>query len=208
MNKKFIIILLILIVITISGSLGAARQLTGDELDFKESEAGQIIEARRNVELLYDELRITAEDLGIYHRYSGEIEFRYNVELFYQDYQGRAYELQGNIEEEVFYLEEDAVLEAEASYLEADRIKIYQAEERIEGHGNAYLEYENFWAEADQIISYLDREITHLSGNVRGERNGERFSADTAEINQAENEVRLRGQAKLSLPEEEASDDN
>ncbi|ADQ13900.1 LptA/OstA family protein [Halanaerobium hydrogeniformans] len=208
MNKKFITILLILIMIFTVGSVSAARQLTGDELDFLDSEAGQIIEARRDVELLYDELRITAEDEGIYHRYSGEIEFRYNVELFYQDYQGRAHELTGNIESEVFYLEQDAVLEAADSYLEADRIEIYQAEERIEAFGNAYLEYEDFWAEADEIISYLDREVTHLSGNVRGERNGERFSANSAEINQAENEIRLRGQAKLSLPEGEANDDN
>ena len=208
MNKKIFIILLILIVIFTAAGVSAERQLTGEELDLKESEAGQIIEARKNVELLYDDLRITAEDKGIYYRYSGEIEFRYNVELFYQNYQGSAYELQGNIETEVFYLQQDAVLEAEDSYLEADRIEIYQAEQRIEAYGNAYLEYEDFWAEADKIISYLDREVTVLTGSVRGERNGERFSADSAEINQAENEVRLKGQAKLSLPEEEASDDN
>ena len=205
MKSKVCLILLILILVVPAANTEAARELTGDNLDFGQNEQGQIFTARGNVELIYDELRITAEDEGIYRRYNGEVEFRNNVQFFYQQFKGRAVELTGNVDQQVFHLIDQAQSRGENSYLEADRIDIFQAEGRIEVKGNAYLEYNDFWAEADQMIYHFDQELINLEGNVRGERNGESFSSQSAEINQKTEEVRLKGKAKLTLPEAEDS---
>ena len=207
MNKKIFLILLIVFLL-LPTAVNAERELNGDQLDLQQTEAGQVIKAAGNVELIYDEFRITAEDEGIYRRYNGEIEFRKNVEFFYRQYQGQAVELTGNLEEERIHLTDQAQITGPNSYLEADKIDIYQAEQRIEVKGNGYLEYNEFWAEADQITYYLEREFIYLEGNVKGERNGESFSADAAEIDQKQEEVHLKGRAKLTLPAAEASEAN
>ena len=204
-NKKFFLILLIIFLL-LSTAAKAERQLNGDQLELQQSEKGQTVVATGNVELIYDQLRITAEDEGIYRRFNGEIEFRNNVEFFYQQYEGQAEELTGNLNQEIINLIGQAQINGPEAYVEADRIDIYQAEERIEVKGNAYLEYNDFKAEADQIIYYLDREFIHLKGNVSGARNGESFSAEAAEINQITEEVHLQGQARLTLPAEESEE--
>jgi len=206
MNKKIFLILLIIFLIAPAAGVNAARELNGDQLDLQQTEAGQVIFAEGNVELIYDELRITAEDEAIYRRFNGEIEFRNNVEFFYQEYEGKSIELTGNLEEEIMHLIGEAEITGPTSYIEADRIDIYQAEDRIEVKGNVYLEYNDFWAEADQLTYYLDREFMELEGNVKGERNGESFAADAADINQKSEEVHLKGQAKVILPREEDSE--
>jgi lipopolysaccharide assembly outer membrane protein LptD (OstA) len=205
MNKKIFLILLIIFLIVPAGA-EAARELNGDQLDLQQTEAGQVIIAEGNVELIYDELRITAEDEAIYRRYNGEIEFRNNVEFFYQQYEGQSVELTGNLEQEIINLIGDAQITGPTSYIEADRIDIYQADDRIEARGNVYLEYNDFWAEADQLTYYTEREFMHLEGSVKGERNGESFAADAADINQKTEEVRLQGQARVTLPREEESE--
>lgn len=187
-------------------SAQAERELTGDQLDLKQISAGQIVVATGQVELIYDQLRITAEDEGIYRRFNGEVEFRKNVEFFYQEYEGQAVELTGNLEAEILHLKKDAQIKGPNSYLEADKIDFYQAEDRIEVAGNAYLEYNDFWAKADQITYYLDREMIFLEGNVEGERNGESFTAKAAEINQQTEEVQLQGEAQITLPKKEKED--
>lgn len=208
MRKKILLILMIFI-LTMTLSVSAARELNGDNLNLEQSPEGEIFRAVGNVELIYDELRITAEDEGIYRRYSGEIEFRNNVELFYQEFEAQAVELTGNLEEGVFHLIDKAEIRGENSLLQADQIDIYQTDNRIEVKGNSYLEYNNFWAEADQITYHLDRELILLEGNVSGERNGESFNAQAAEIDQNKEEVKLRGQAVLRFSEiEEESDSN
>jgi lipopolysaccharide export system protein LptA len=205
MNKKIFLFLLIIFLIVPVGA-EAARELNGDQLDLQQTEAGQVITAEGNVELIYDELRITADDEAIYRRYNGEIEFRKNVKFFYQQYQGQSVELTGNLEQEIIHLIGEAQITGPKSYIEADRIDIYQAEDRIEVQGNVYLEYNDFWAEADQLTYYTEREFMHLEGNVKGERNGESFAADAADINQKTEEVKLQGQARVILPREEDSD--
>ena len=200
MHKKILFIFIIFI-LTATIGVSAARELNGDNLDLEQTEAGQIFKASGNVELIYDELRITAEDEGIYRRYNGEIEFRNNVQLFYQEFEAQAVELTGNLEAEVFHLISKAELRGENSLLKADRIDIYQAEDRIEVKGNAYLEYNDFWAEADQITYHLDQELILMQGSVRGERNGESFNSDSAEIDQQTEEVKLKGQATLRFSE-------
>ncbi len=208
MNKKIFLILLIIFLVVPAAGVNAARELNGDQLDLQQTAEGQVIIAQGNVELIYDELRITAEDEAIYRRYNGEIEFRKNVEIFYQDYQGQAVELTGNLEEEIIHLIGEAAITGPSSYLEGDRISFYQAEEKIEVKTNVYLEYNDFWAEADQLTYYLDREFMRLEGNVKGERNGESFEAQAAEIDQKTEEVILQGRAKLTLPKEEVSANN
>lgn len=205
MKKKISLILLILILIVPAVRVNASRELTGDNLDFGQDEQGQVFTARGNVELIYDDLRITAEDEGVYRRYNGEVEFRNNVQFFYQQFEAKAVELTGNLQQQIFHLIDQAQIRGENSYLEADRIDIYQAEKRIEVKGNAYLEYNDFWAEADEITYHFDQELINLEGNVRGERNGESFSSQSAEINQKTEEVRLKGRAKLTLPDAEES---
>jgi lipopolysaccharide export system protein LptA len=202
MHKK-ILLFFIIFVLTMTLSVSAVRELNGDNLDLEQTEAGQIFRAIGNVELVYDDLRITAEDQGIYRRYNGEIEFRNNVELFYQNFEAEAVELTGNLETEIFNLIKEAELRGDNSLLRADRIDIYQAEARIEVKGNAYLEYNDFWAEADQIIYQLDEELILLEGNVRGGRNGESLSSQSAEIDQQTEEVKLRGQASLRFSEDQ-----
>lgn len=209
MQKKILFFLLIFI-LALTANAAAARELNGDNLDLEQTEEGQVFKATGSVELIYDELRITAEDEGIYRRYNGEVEFRNNVELFYLDFEAEAVELTGNLDDQLFHLIKEAEVRGEDSLLQADQIDIYRAEDRIEVKGNAYLEYNNFWAEADQIIYNLDTEIITLEGSVRGERNGESFSSQSAEINQQTEEVKLRGRASLRFSEEEeaAADSN
>lgn len=202
MQKKILFFLLIL-VLALTVNVSAARELNGDNLDLEQTEEGQVFKAAGNVELIYDELRITADDEGIYRRYNGEIEFRSNVELFYQEFEAQAVELTGNLGTEVFHLIEQAEVRGQNSLLRADRIDIYRAEDRIEVKGNAYLEYNNFWAEADQITYHLDQELILLEGNVRGERNGESFNSQSAEVDQQTEEVQLRGQATLRFSQDE-----
>jgi len=206
MQKKILFFLLIFI-LALTANAAAVRELNGDNLDLEQTEAGQVFKATGNVELIYDELRITAEDEGIYRRYNGEIEFRNNVKLFYQEFEAEAVELTGNLETQVFQLIKEAEVRGENSMLQADQIDIYRDEDRIEVKGNAYLEYNNFWAEADQITYNLNSEIITLEGNVQGERNGESFSSQSAEINQQTEEVKLRGRATLRFSEEEAAAD-
>ena len=206
MNKKIFLTLLIIFLIVPVVGVKAARELNGDKLDLQQTENGQIIIANGNVELIYDELRITAEDEAIYRRFNGEIEFRNNVEFFYQQYEGQAVELTGNLEQEIINLIGDAKITGPTSYIEADRIDIYQAEDRIEVEGNVYLEYNDFWTEADRLTYYLEREFIELEGNVKGERNGESFSADAADIDQKREEVQLQGQAIVILPIKEESE--
>ena len=206
MQKKILFFLLIFI-LALTANAAAVRELNGDNLDLEQTEAGQVFKATGNVELIYDELRITAEDEGIYRRYNGEIEFRNNVKLFYRDFEAEAVELTGNLETQVFQLIKEAEVRGENSMLQADQIDIYRAEDRIEVKGNAYLEYNNFWAEADQITYNLNSEIITLEGNVQGERNGESFSSQSAEVNQQTEEVKLRGRATLRFSEEEAAAD-
>lgn len=207
MNKKiFLILLTITLFLLFSPSAAAEREMTGDNLELKQTAEGQVFVAEKNVELIYDELRITAEDEGIYRRFNGEVEFRKNVEFFYQQYQGQSVELTGNLNQKIIHLIDQAEITGPNSYLEADRIDVYQAEDRIEVYGNAYLEYNDFWAEADQITYYLEREFMHLEGNVRGERNGEKFSAAKADVNQKTEEVNLIGEAKLVLPKDDQSE--
>ena len=207
MQKKILFFLLIFI-LALTANVSAVRELNGDNLDLEQTEAGQVFKARGNVELIYDELRITAEDEGIYRRYNGEIEFRNNIELFYQEFEAQALELTGNLESEIFHLIKEARIKGDNSLIRADQIDIYRAEDRIEVKGNAYLEYNDFWAEADQITYHLERELIMLEGNVRGERNGESFNSQSAEIDQKTEEVKLRGQASLSFNEEQEGQDN
>jgi len=206
MQKKILFFLLIFI-LALTANAAAVRELNGDNLDLEQTEAGQVFKATGNVELIYDELRITAEDEGIYRRYNGEIEFRNNVKLFYRDFEAEAVELTGNLETQVFQLIKEAEVRGENSMLQADQIDIYRDEDRIEVKGNAYLEYNNFWAEADQITYNLNSEIITLDGNVQGERNGESFSSQSAAVNQQTEEVKLRGRATLRFSEEEAAAD-
>jgi len=203
MRKKILFFLLIFI-LTLTANVSAVRKLNGDKLDFEQTEAGQVFTAAGNVELIYDELRITAAEEGIYRRYNGEIEFRKNVKLYYQSYTGQADKLTGNLEEEIFHLIGNAQIEGENSYLEADKIDFYQVQQKIVAQGNAYLEYNNFWAEADQISYFLDQELITLTGNVKGERNGESFTAQSAEINQKTETVKLTGRATLRFSENES----
>ncbi|WP_290761791.1 LptA/OstA family protein [Halanaerobium sp.] len=206
MQKKILFFLLVFI-LALTANAAAVRELNGDNLDLEQTEAGQVFRATGSVELIYDELRITAEDVGIYRRYNGEIEFRNNVKLFYQDFEAKAVELTGNLETQVFHLIKEAEVRGENSLLQAEQIDIYRSEDRIEVKGNAYLEYNNFWAEADQITYNLNSEIITLKGNVQGERNGESFSSQSAEVNQQTEEVKLRGRATLRFSEEEAAAD-
>ncbi|RAK09793.1 lipopolysaccharide export system protein LptA [Halanaerobium saccharolyticum] len=206
MQKKILFFLLIFI-LALTANASAVRELNGDNLEFEQTEQGQIFTATGNVELIYDQLRITAADEGIYRRYNGEIEFRNNVELFYQEFEAEAVELTGNLEAEVFHLIEEAEVRGQNSLLRADKIDIYRAEDRIEVRGNGYLEYNDFWAEADQITYHLDQELILLEGNVRGERNGESFSSQSAEIDQQTEEVQLRGQATLRFSEDQEIQD-
>lgn len=206
MQKKILFFLLIFI-LALTVNVSAARELNGDNLDLDQTAEGQVFKATGSVELIYDELRITAEDEGIYRRYNGEIEFRNNIELFYQEFEAQAVELTGNLDSEIFHLIEKAEVRGENSLLKADQIDIYRAEDRIEVKGNSYLEYNNFWAEADQITYHLDQELILLEGNVRGERNGESFSSQSAEIDQKTEEVKLRGQATLRFSENQGSQD-
>lgn len=208
MNKKVFLILIIIFLVFSSTGVNAARELNGDRLELQQSEEGQIIYAEGDVELIYDELRITAEDEAIYRRFNGEVEFRKNVEFFYQEYEGESVELTGNLNDEILHLIDQAKIRGPESYIEADRIDIYQAEDRIEVRGNVYLEYNDFWAEAEQLTYYLEREFIELEGNVRGERNGEKFAADAADIDQKTEEVKLKGQAKVILPKEDSSADS
>lgn len=205
-KKTLIFVLIILFIVT--AAVQAERKLTGDKLDIIQTEKGRVFTAHGNVELIYDEIRVTAEDEGVYRRYNGEIEFRKNVDVFYQEYTAHADELIGNIEQKVFHLNGNAVLEGNEVYLEADQIDFYQAEDRMEAQGEVYIEYQDFWAKADQMVYYLDREYIELSGNVSGERNGEKFSAEIAEINQKTEEITLKGGATLTLPVEEDQNDN
>ena len=207
MQKKILFFLLIFI-LALTANVSAVRELNGDNLDLEQTEAGQVFKASGNVELIYDELRITAEDEGIYRRYNGEIEFRNNIELFYQEFEAQALELTGKLESEIFHLIKEARIKGDNSLIRADQIDIYRAEDRIEVKGNAYLEYNDFWAEADQITYHLERELILLEGNVRGERNGESFNSQSAEIDQKTEEVKLRGQASLSFSEEQEGQDN
>lgn len=208
MNKKIFLILLIIFLLVPAAGVNAARELNGDKLDLQQTENGQIITAAGSVELIYDELRITAEDEAIYRRFNGEIEFRNNVEFFYQDYQGQAVELTGNLEAEIIHLLGEAAVSGPSSELKGDRISFYQAESRIEAEGNVYLEYNDFWAEAEQLTYDLEREFMHLEGNVKGERNGESFSAAAADINQKTEEVHLQGRAKVTLPKGDLSEND
>lgn len=207
MDKKILLILLI-VFLMLPGSVSAERQLTGDDLELKQSEEGQTVEASGNVKLIYDELRITAEEKGIYRRFNGEIEFRDNVEFFYRQYQGQSVELTGNLQQEIIHLIDQAQIKGPEFYIEADKIDIYQAEDRIEINGDAYLEYNNISAEADQIVYYSEREFLQLEGDVQGKKNGESFSADKVEVNLKTEEVHLQGQAKLMLSADEKSDNN
>src|SRR6056297_1342779 len=102
-NKKFFLILLIIFLL-LPTAAKAERQLNGDQLELQQSEKGQTVVATGNVELIYDQLRITAEDEGIYRRFNGEIEFRNNVEFFYQQYEGQSEELTGNLNQEIINL--------------------------------------------------------------------------------------------------------
>ncbi len=205
MRKKILLFLLIfMLVLTVNAA--AARELNGDDLDLEQTAEGRVFTATGNVELIYDELRITAEDEGIYRRYNGEVEFRENVKLYYQEFEAQAVELNGNLEDEIFHLVKEAEVRGENSLLRADQIDIYQAEDRIEVKGNAYLEYNDFWAEADQIVYHLDQELIRLQDNVQGERNGEAFTSQSAEVNQKTEEVKLRGGASLSFSEDEEED--
>jgi lipopolysaccharide export system protein LptA len=172
MMQKKILFFLLVFILALTANAAAVRELNGDNLDLEQTEAGQVFRATGSVELIYDELRITAEDVGIYRRYNGEIEFRNNVKLFYQDFEAKAVELTGNLETQVFHLIKEAEVRGENSLLQAEQIDIYRSEDRIEVKGNAYLEYNNFWAEADQITYNLNSEIITLKGNVQGERNG------------------------------------
>ncbi|MFW5749801.1 MAG: LptA/OstA family protein [Halanaerobium sp.] len=205
MRKKILLFLLIfMLMLTVNAA--AARELNGDDLDLEQTAEGRVFTATGNVELIYDELRITAEDEGIYRRYNGEVEFRENVKLYYQEFEAQAVELNGNLEDEIFHLVKEAEVRGENSLLRADQIDIYQAEDRIEVKGNAYLEYNDFWAEADQIVYHLDQELIRLQDNVQGERNGEAFTSKSAEVNQKTEEVKLRGGASLSFSEDEEED--
>ena len=205
MMQKKILFFLLIFILALTANAAAVRELNGDNLDLEQTEAGQVFKATGNVELIYDELRITAEDEGIYRRYNGEIEFRNNVKLFYQEFEAEAVELTGNLETQVFQLIKEAEVRGENSMLQADQIDIYRAEDRIEVKGNAYLEYNNFWAEADQITYNLNSEIITLEGNVQGERNGESFNSQAAEVNQKTDEVKLTGQATLRFSEENSA---
>lgn len=201
MRKKILLILLI-ILLFFSASAAAVRELNANQLELQQSPEGEIFYAQGEVELIYDQFRITAEDEAVYHQYSGQVEFKNNVELFYQQYRGKSVELKGNLEKEIIHLIEKAELKGPKSFLRAEKIDIYRAEEKIEVENNVYLEYNDFWAEADYLIYYLDQEVIKMSGNVRGERNGEKFSAAEAEINQKKEEVNLSGRAKVILPAE------
>lgn len=199
MNKK-IFLILIIVFLLLPTAVSAKRELNGDQLELQETDAGQVIMAAGNVELIYDQLRVTAEDEGIYRRFNGEIEFRKNVKFYYQKYQGQAVELTGNLKTETIHLISEAQLKGPKSYLEADRIDLYQAEQRAEVKGNVYLEYNDFWAKSDQLTYYLEKELIELKGNVSGERNGESFEADFVQIDQQTEEIELQGKAKLVLP--------
>jgi len=183
MNKNIFLILLIIFLLVPAAGVNAARELNGDKLNLQQTEDGQIIIAEGNVELIYDELRITAEDEAIYRRFNGEIEFRNNVEFFYQEYQGQAVELTGNLEDKIIHLSGDVEIKGPSSYFEAD-----------------------------QLTYYLERQFMHLEGNVKGERNGKSFSAEAADFDQKTEEVHLQGQAKVTLPKaaqsENTSDSN
>lgn len=200
--KKKILLFFLIFILAVSISANAERELRGDQLNFEETESGQLFEAAGNVELVYDELRITAEDEGLYHRYNGEIEFRQNVQLYYQEFEAQAVELTGNLEQEVYHLNKEAEVKNKNSLIQADQIDFFQAESRIEVEGNAYLEYNNFWAKADNIVYDLAQEQINLSGNVRGERNGEHFNSETAVIEQKKEEIKLSGQAAVNFKEE------
>ncbi|TDO95107.1 lipopolysaccharide export system protein LptA [Halanaerobium saccharolyticum] len=202
--RRKILLFFIIFILTLTANVSAVRELNGDKLNFEQTEQGQVFRAAGNVELIYDELRITAAGEGIYRRYNGEIEFRKNVKLYYQNFTGQADKLTGNVEEEIFHLIGNAQIEGENSYLEADRIDFYQGQQKIVAQGNAYLEYQNFWAEADKISYFLDQELITLTGNVKGERNGESFTAQSAEINQKTETVKLTGQATLRFSENES----
>ncbi|SIR33398.1 Lipopolysaccharide export system protein LptA [Halanaerobium kushneri] len=205
MMQKKILFFLLIFILALTANAAAVRELNGDNLNLEQTAQGQIFKATGNVEFVYDELRITAEDEGIYRRYNGEVEFRKNVQLFYQEFEAEAVELTGNLSDQIFHLTKEAEVRGENSLLQADQIDIYRAEDRIEVLGNAYLEYNNFWAEADQIIYYLDRELISLKGNVKGERNGESFNSQAAEVNQKTDEVKLTGQATLRFSEENSA---
>jgi len=208
MNKKIFIILLIIFLLVPAAGANAVRELNGDKLDLQQTEEGQVITAEGNVELIYDELRITADDEAIYRRFNGEIEFRNNVEFFYQQYQGQAVELTGNLKDEIIHLIGEAAITSPTSHLAGDKISVYQAEAKMEVKGNVYLKYNDFWAEADRLTYYLEREFIHLEGNVRGERNGENFAAQAADFDQQAEEVHLQGQAKVTLPKDDLPENN
>lgn len=208
MIKKMLFILLIILLFLTTVEAAAVRELTGDKLDFSENEQGQIFTAVGNVNLLYDQLKVTAAGQGIYYRYSGQLDFQDDVELFYQEYQGAAQKLTGNVNQQVYHLQDQAELTTAEAEVSGDQIDFYQLEQRVEASGNVYLKYQDFWAEADQATYYLDRKFMILTGNVRGARNGQKFTSDSAEVNQLTNQVKLKGQAKLTLPAESTTSDS
>jgi len=205
-NKIPLFLLVITALIFSAGAVSAERQLKGDKLDFIQTEEGRVFTALGNVELIYDEIRLTADKEGIYYRYSGEIEFRGNVKAYYREYTAQADELSGNVDQQIYHLTGNAVIEGDEALVKADKIDLYQEEERFEAEGSVYLEYQNFWAEADNAVYYLDRRFIELKGNVRGERDGEKFSSQSAQLDRETSEVVLEGQAELTLPAEEQTE--
>lgn len=207
-NKALIIISMVLILAVLSFTVSAERELSGDKLDFVQSEEGYSFTATGNVELIYDEITLRAAGRGDYTQSTGEIYFEEDVELFYLDYEGRANKLDGNILEEVFHLRENPELYSAEAHLKGDKIDIYRNENLIEVTQNAFLDYQNLEANSDKITYYMDKEIILLEGNVNGLRSGQKFSAEKVTVDVNKEEVNMEGQATVVFPQEEESDGN
>jgi lipopolysaccharide export system protein LptA len=109
--------------------------------------------------------------------------------------------LEGVLEEEEFSITGGVKLTGTDLKMTAESL-VYQHDTRqVTVTDNSAIKYKKIEAEADQIVYKMEENTALLTGNVIGEQDGRKFSAEEVTIDLTDEKIKLSGRAKLIFPD-------
>jgi lipopolysaccharide assembly outer membrane protein LptD (OstA) len=201
-NNIIIILLTFFIIIYFNFPLIEAKQeidgeISANKITIINSDSSFELIAEGNVFLIYNEIRIRS-DYGKMNRERDEIFFAGHVEISDREYLMKGEEFEGNLDN--YKLRKNVELNGTEFKLKGDLLIYNRENERIVLEEEPHLDFKGIVATANKITYFIEDNYALLEGDVKGNNNGESFSADRLEIDfslESGTDITLTGKARI-----------
>ena len=206
-NKYVMIFIITIFIFSLTGTTISANQKSGGELlgdklvmeQLKDKTNQYKVEAEGAV-LKYHQLIIKG-DFARFNTSNRQILFEGDVEVDNNNFLLMGNKLEGNLQKEEFTITGGVKLKGTDLKIEAGSLVYDHKTKRTILTEKTSLNYHKIKANSDKITFNLEDRMVYLSGNVEGQQNGQRFSAEEITIDLKKEKIKMNGKAKFIFPD-------